>query len=215
MVVVFDVDHTLTAANCTAALARAMAAAGLVPRSELLSLAVQQALYRVGWRAFPDLMARAYGLLVGKDVAQVQACAERVVRDAIAPALYPDAVSRIAAHRASGHRVVLASAAPEIMVARVARCVDVTDVIATTYDRVGARFGGVITPAAHGEGKVELLRRAGLLLGDRPHVYTDHVADWPLVQASRFVTLVNPAPGFLRDVRRRGLAHEVVRWSRA
>ena len=48
------------------------------------------------------------------------------------------------------------------------------------------------------------------LLRERPHVYTDHEADFALLAASGFATLVNPSPRLER--RAASLAHEIVRW---
>jgi HAD superfamily hydrolase (TIGR01490 family) len=214
VVVLFDVDRTLVGVNCTAALAKALASDGVVPRSAVVSLAIEQVLYRMKCRSFPALMASAYGLIEGCDISRVEACAERVVSDVVAPAVYPEAASRIAMHRARGDRVVLASAAPAVVIERVARCLGVSEVIASEFEWVGRRFGAVKTPGAYGTGKVELAGRAGLLAAGRPHVYTDHVEDWPLVLASGFATLVNPASRLVRNARRHGIEHEVVRWGR-
>lgn len=212
MVVLFDVDRTLVGVNCTEVLARALASDGVVSRSAVAALAIEQFLYRMKCRSFPALMTRAYGLIEGCDISRVEACAERVVRDIVAPAIYLEAAARIAMHQARGDQVVLASAAPAMVIARVGRCVGVSAVIATEFERVGSRFGQVRTPQAYGAGKVELAERAGLLRAWRPHVYTDHAEDWALVAASGFATLVNPAPRLVREVRRHGIAHEIVRW---
>ena len=214
MVVLFDVDRTLAGVNCTAALAKALASDGVVPRSAVASLAIEQVLYRLKCRSFPALMASAYGLIEGCDISRVEACADRVVSDVVAPALYPEAAARIAMHRGRGDQVVLASAAPVVVIERVGRCVGVSAVIATGFERVGRRFGTVSRPPAYGTGKVELARRAGLFDAGPPHVYTDHAEDWALVLASGFATLVNPAPRLVRDTRRHGIAHEVVYWGR-
>lgn len=215
MVVLFDVDRTLVGVNCTAALAKALASDGVVPRGAVASLAIEQLLYRLELRSFPALMNSAYGLIEGREISRVEACADRVVREVVAPAIYPEAVVRIAMHQASGDQVVLASAAPAVVIERVARRVDVRDVIATEFERAGSRYGRVKTPQAYGAGKVELAERADLLRAGRPHVYTDHAEDWALIAASGFATLVNPSPRLVRAARRHGIAHEVVRWGRA
>jgi HAD superfamily hydrolase (TIGR01490 family) len=212
LVVLFDVDGTLVGVNCTAALLKALTSDGVVPRSSLASLAIEQILYRLKCRSFPALMASAYGLLQGCDISRVEACVERVVAEVVMPALYPEAVARIAMHRARGDRVVLASAAPAVVIERVGWHVGVSAVIASDFERIGRRFGPVNRPQAYGAGKVELAGRAGLLDAGPPHVYTDHAEDWPLVLASGFATLVNPARRLVRDTRRHGIAHEVAHW---
>lgn len=212
MVVLFDVDRTLVGVNCTAVLSRALASDGIVDRSAVASVAVQQILYRAKCRSFSALMASAYGLLEGCEISRVEACAERIVKSVVAQSLYEEAVARINMHRARGDRVVLASAAPAVIVRYVAARVDVSEVIATEFERVGPRFGRFREPQAHGEGKVELARRAGLLNDGRPHVYTDHLEDWALVRAAGFATLVNPSRRLAREAQRHGIAHEIVRW---
>ena len=91
----------------------------MVPRSAVASLAIEQFLYWLKCRSFPALMASAYRLVQGCDISRVEACAERIVRDVVAPALYPDAAARIAMHKARGDRIALASAAPAVVIERV------------------------------------------------------------------------------------------------
>ena len=210
----FDVDHTLADANCTAALAQTLAADGVVSPAAVIAVALRQVLYRLKCQSFPQLMAAAYGLVEGRTIARVEASAARVVRDVVVPALYPQARHRIAMHRARGDRVVLASAAPAVLIQCISAHLGLEDGIATEFHRDGERFGPVASPPAYGAGKVERARRAGLFDMGPPHIYTDHPEDWPLVVASGFSTLVNPAPRFARDVLRRGISHEVVRWAR-
>lgn len=213
MTAVFDVDGTITAANCTAALVVALASEGEVSRVRVAALGVRSTLHRAGLHTFPGLMARTYRTLYGLDVSRVDACAARVVRDVVVPAMYPEAVSRIAWHRARGDRVVLASAAPRMVVGLVGRHLGVADVVATDFESVAGTIGVVKTPAAFGAGKVERVRRMGVLEDAGAfHVYTDHAEDWPLVAAARFATLVNPGSAFVRRARRCGIPHDVVRW---
>lgn len=214
MVVLFDVDRTLVSVNCTAALARALAADGIVSHTAVATVALDQLLYRLKCRSFPALMASAYGLLLGCDISRVEACARRVVTDVVAPTIHPEALARLASHKARGDRVVLASAAPAVVIERLGTLVGVGEVIATDFERIGSRFGKAMTPQGYGKGKVELAARAGLFESGRPHVYTDHAEDWPLISASGFATLVNPAARLIRDARRHGISHEVVHWRR-
>lgn len=212
MVVLFDVDRTLVGVNCTAVLSRALASDGIVDRSAVASVAVQQILYRAKCRSFSALMASAYSLLEGCEISRVESCAQRIVKRVVAPSLYEEAVARINMHRARGDRIVLASAAPAVIIRYVAARVDVPEVIATEFDQVGTRFGRFREPQAYGEGKVELAKRAGLLNDGPPHIYTDHIEDWALVRAAGFATLVNPSRRFAREAQRHGIAHEIVRW---
>ena len=213
MVVLFDVDRTLLSGNCTAALAKALASDRVVRRSAVAALAIEQLLYKFNRRSFPALMERVYRLIEGCEISRVETCAERAVRDVVAPTIYPEAAARIAMHQARGDKVVLASAAPAVVVERVARCVGVSSaVLATDFERIGPRFGPVRTPPAYGAGKLELAGRAGLFDEGPPHVYTDHAEDWAMVLVSGFATLVNPTPQVVEDTCRHGIAHEVVRW---
>lgn len=210
-VVLFDMDRTLIDADAFKGLGLALFRAGLIPRARALALVGEQVGHLVGLRSMDQAMRAAYGILAGCPHAPIEAFTEAFV-ESIVPRVYAEAVDAIAAHRARGHRVVMASASPEFLVRRVARAVGVDEVVATRVDRDGERFGALILPGAWGPGKVELARQAGLL-DERPVVYTDHVGDLDLVLAASHATLVNPMPALVEAARRHGVDHTVVRWS--
>jgi HAD superfamily hydrolase (TIGR01490 family) len=213
-VVLFDVDHTLVGKNCLWAIGRALLCEGIVPRSTIAAMAVEHLLYKLRRRSLEEVLRRAYGMIEGCDIRRVESVVEHVVREVVGPALYSEAVARIAMHQAKGDRVVLASATPAIVVERIGLLVGVREVIATQYERTGSKFGSVVEPQACGAGKVELARRAGLFNAGRPHVYTDHAEDLEVILAAGFATLVNPSKKLVKEVRRRNIPHETVRWSR-
>lgn len=210
-VVLFDVDGTLVRGNGLWHLGQALAEDGLVPRRALARMAGVQALYALGLRSLDEAMGRAYGLVEGLRVGDVEACAARVVAERLAPRVFVEAAARIRGHRARGDRVVLASAGPAFLVERVGALVGVDEVVATRYATAGGRFGAPVAPMSFGPGKVEAARRAGLLAA-APHVYTDHAGDADLVLAASFATLVNPMRALVARAVAHGVPHEVVRW---
>ena len=208
-VVLFDMDHTLVAMNTFWSFGLRMRDAGFVSRRALSAVAFEHLLFALRLRDHDEVMRRAHGLITGQVAADVLPHVDDLVARTIAPRLFVEAQERIAMHRARGDRVVIASASPDFVVSRVAALVGVDECIATEHPIVRGRFAEPDLPGAWGAGKVERARRAGLLR-ERPHVYTDHEADFALIAASGFATLVNPSPRLER--RAASLAHEIVRW---
>ncbi len=114
----------------------------------------------------------------------------------------PEALDRLAAHRAAGDRVVVATACAEPLARLVLGALGLGDVelVATAYEH--RRWRSPRASAIRGEAKVEALRRAGVGL-PVDHAYSDSLRDLPLLLAARTPHLVRP--------RRRDLP----RWRRA
>jgi HAD superfamily hydrolase (TIGR01490 family) len=108
------------------------------------------------------------------------------------------AMDRIAADRAEGRRIVLATASYDFYVEEVAKLIGVSDVIATR----ATRDGGVTRPAIDGEncyGQAKLnmveawLSGQGIARGDA-HIrfYSDHVSDAPCLSWADEAFATNP-----------------------
>ncbi|WP_380171607.1 haloacid dehalogenase-like hydrolase [Kineococcus sp. DHX-1] len=103
----------------------------------------------------------------------------------------PEAVDRLAVHRAAGDRVVVATACAEPLARLVLLALGLGDVdlVATAYEH--RRWRTPRASAIRGEAKVEALRRAGI---DLPvdDAYSDSLRDLPLLLAARTPHLVRP-----------------------
>jgi phosphoserine phosphatase len=77
-------------------------------------------------------------------------------------------------------------------------------------DRRHALTGELIGGNCKGEEKVRRLRRMSSLDGLYRFAYSDHPADWPLLEWADRAVAVNPSRSFARQARARNVT--IVRW---
>lgn len=114
----------------------------------------------------------------------------------VLPAIYPELLARLEAHREAGHFLILASASPEFYVAEIGRRLGF-DLALGTPVQPGRFFPDLENHK--GAAKVERLRELlpasyfseGKLL--RSHGYSDSPADLPMLVLCESATVVNPA----------------------
>lgn len=153
-----------------------------------------------GWRA----AGKAHLLqatLAGRDVASVNRIARAYAARLVVDRLRPDSVRRWRWHQDQGHRLVLASASPDLYVRHVGAILGADEVISTEMEVVnGWLTGRMATSNCRGEEKARRLR-AYLMpyRGRRLWVYTDSTSDRPAlaladvpVRVSRFWPLRTP-----------------------
>lgn len=119
---------------------------------------------------------------------------------AVKPAIYPEVMDRVDAHRRQGHLLILTSASPEFYVAEIGRELGFEVVLGTP---VGTTPRCPLLPPLQnhkGAAKVSRLQKllpasyfnAGKLV--HSHGYTDSRADLPLLGICHTATVVNPSP---------------------
>jgi HAD superfamily hydrolase (TIGR01490 family) len=181
---VFDLDGTLTHGDTLMPFLRFVAGArGFIRRGlrALPSLA--------GWamRMVERDRAKAAVLqayLRGMGRAELERLGAAFASDRLPAMMRPEALERLAWHRAQGHRCVLLSASPTVYVEPWARAAGFDDVIATelAYDAGGRATGGFEGANCRGEEKVRRLRAAlGDLGGCTLHGYGDSPGDRPFL----------------------------------
>jgi phosphatidylglycerophosphatase C len=185
-VAVFDFDGTITRRDSTTAfLLATVPARRLVP-----ALAVRGpklAGFRLGLvsrTAVKESLLTA--LLGGADEAALRQRAAAWARDALPGLVRPAALARLRWHQARGHRVVLASAAPELLLEPWARAVAIDDVLATRLEvRSGRVTGRLEGPNCYGPEKVARLRALlGGLDAFDVYAYGDSRGDRELLAAA-------------------------------
>jgi HAD superfamily hydrolase (TIGR01490 family) len=131
--------------------------------------------------------------------------------------VHPGALRQIAADKAAGRRLVLATASYRFYVEPIARRLGFDDVIATGSvtgldDIIHARIDGENN---YGPAKLRLVQawmeRQGIARGDvTVRFYSDHVSDWPVLEWADTAIAVNPSKGLRHMATQRGW--EMVDW---
>ncbi|MEL7480749.1 MAG: HAD-IB family hydrolase [Pseudomonadota bacterium] len=207
---IFDLDKTITqrgtwsrfvrfAVNDDARFWRGLPAVGATALAYKLKLTTRGA---VKEKAIDVFLAGQHKDALGEQ-------ADAFVAREIETGLRPGALTVIDAHKRSGDRLIIASAAVDLIVSRMANALGFDEIICTRLSWDGA---GRLASKLNGENcyGAEKLRRVSELAGDHGFdtptmFYSDHVTDLPcLLWADRGVA-VNPHP----PLRKAAIAHQL------
>jgi phosphatidylglycerophosphatase C len=186
VVAAFDFDGTITDRDSTTAFFRAELRGRLLPA--VLRAAPVLAGYPLGLVARQRLKeALLVPLLGGRDERHVRAHAAAWAARSLPGMVRPAALERLRWHQAQGHRVVLVSAAIELLLTPWALATGVDDVLATRLEVRDGRLTGRISGLnCYGPEKVSRLRA---LVGDLDDVelyaYGDSRGDRELLAAAQ------------------------------
>lgn len=181
----------------------------LVPLLLLPALAFQ-----LGWLDRGSLKSWAHRIVMGGAVpmARVEAAAAQFAARILADDIFPGALASIAADRALGRRLAIATASNAYYAAAIGAALGITDVIATRSQRDGDRVLAAIDGEnCYGDAKARMiavwLYRNGL--GDVAwRFYSDHISDLPAFEAALAsggeAIAVNPSAGLRAEAMRRG-----------
>ena len=213
--VVFDVDRTLVDGMTGFLFSRYLLRhAGLSPWAKLriawavgryrARLATEEALVEIGVTAYAGMAA-----------ADLDRWAAACVREEIAGRCYVEATDRIRLHREAGDHVLLASGSSDFVIRALAGEVGAHGAVATRAEvQGGISTRRIALPLCYLDGKLVLVRRYleehGTSLADAT-VYTDNLADLPVLQHVRRAVVVNPLGELERIARERGWSVE--RWT--
>ncbi|HSR23537.1 MAG TPA: HAD family hydrolase [Candidatus Eisenbacteria bacterium] len=183
-VAVFDFDGTITRRDSTTAFCLAIVPAWRLGRA-LARTAPGLALGPTTRAAFKESLMTA--LFRGVEERRLRDLAAGWATSELPRLVRPAALARLRWHQSEGHRVVLASASLELLVAPWARTVGVGDVLATRLEVRDGRITGRLDGGnCYGPEKVERLRA---LLGDlgafELYAYGDGRGDRELLAAAR------------------------------
>ncbi len=211
---VFDLDRTLTRHPTYSRLLLALALAHRPWRVAAVALwpigFVAHALGRWDRRRLKRWM---HATLVGPavDSALARSVADRMAARLVADGLLPDATRCLAAERAAGRRVLIASAANSLLVEPLARRLGVEAVSTRSRWVDGALRPGSVGPNCYGEDKlVAVAARLGARGDLHVRAFSDHASDAPLLGWADEAVAVNPSRALARLADARGWRIE--RW---
>jgi putative phosphoserine phosphatase/1-acylglycerol-3-phosphate O-acyltransferase len=198
--VFIDLDRTLLVHASGRVLNQALVDEGVLPDGR--SLPGNKYLYAINDRLGENLLSMglvraAARVARGWNQQQVQAAGRRAV-SSLSELVAPFAPQRLAAFRAEGHRLVLATTTPVDLVAPFAEALGFDDLIATAYEtKDGLYTGRLYEGFVWGTGKLRAVHEwagnHGIDLGDC-HACSDSIFDVPLLSSVGSPHAVNPDP---------------------
>ena len=165
--------------------------------------------YKLGLVSRDAIKRAGVRTLAGIPRDRLQAQADRfAARLLLAKGLRPGAEAAIRAHKAQGDRLVLVTAAVDVVAEPLARALKFDEVIATRL-RWPEGGGGPVLDGANCFG-AEKRRRIAQIQAQRPFphpvaAYSDHLSDLDLLTAADRGVAVNPSAGLRRAAGRHGL----------
>jgi putative phosphoserine phosphatase / 1-acylglycerol-3-phosphate O-acyltransferase len=195
--VFIDLDRTLLRSASGPTFQRALVAAGVAPSRSLPGDRLLYTVYeRLGENLVSMGLARATARLAkGWSSSEVVAAAEAAVPELIEQ-VAPFAPAVLAAHRAAGRQLVLATTTPIDMVTPLAQTLGFDDVIATRYEVVDGRYTGRLEGGfVWGVGKYLAVRRwarENRVDLSASHAYSDSFFDVALLSSVGFPHALNP-----------------------
>lgn len=183
---VFDLDHTLLAADSSESWAAEMQRLGWIRDSDFWPR--HRAMMDTYNHADLDMeayLALNLSPLIGRQLCQVEQAARAFVRDELLPLIYPEARALIESHRAAGDHLLMISASESFLVTPIAQALHFDGVIGIDVElEQGCLTGRPLLPLSYQAGKITHLQayldRLGIVPA-RTLFYSDSHNDLPLL----------------------------------
>lgn len=207
---VFDLDHTLLAADSDYLWGQFLCDEGLVEREHYETRNRQfYADYSAGRLDVDAFYRFSLAPLMLKSLAEWEPLRQRFVREQIAPKIARLAPDLLARHRAEGDVLVITTATQRFITEPIAALLGVEHLLASEPECLDGRFTGRLLRANFQAGKVTRLREWIAELGLQPEgitVYSDSRNDIPLLELADRAVAVDPDPVLREQAERRGWA---------
>lgn len=216
---IFDLDRTLTRRPTYSAFLL-FAAIRLAPwRLLLIPTVIPFAIaWRMGWITRRRLKDAMHAALIGRSrpKRRVAAVAQQFAERVLARNLYPQVPERLAAERAAGRDLVIATAAPRVYAEPIAQGLGVDSVVATEFARPQRRR--IYGTNCYGAEKRRRIRDALANAGIGRHAahirfFSDDLADLPTFEWVDEPIAVNPSRKLAAHAVRKGWP--ILDWRRA
>lgn len=205
---VFDLDHTLLAADSDFLWGQFLCDLGLVNRAEYEAKNRQfYADYSAGQLDAEAFYTFSLAPLVQKSVAQWQPYRERFVKEMIAPNVAALAPALLERHRAAGDTLLITTATQRFITEPIAALLGVEHLLATEPEIRDGHLTGRLLRANFQAGKVSRLQewmREHQVEGAHLTAYSDSRNDLPLLEFATTAVAVDPDPVLRAEAERRG-----------
>jgi HAD superfamily hydrolase (TIGR01490 family) len=215
---VFDLEQTVINSNVVESFAW-LATRHLPPaaraRQALELVAQGPRLLALDRRDRADFLRSFYRRYDGAPAARVREDAWEMFSDLLLTRSFPDAIARIRAHRALGHKTLLITGALDFVIAPLEPLFD--EIVCARLGEVDGRFTGEMTETPPtGEARAILMEQWAASFGlslEQTVAYADSTSDLPMLEAAGHAVVVNPEPKLAAIARRRGWPIEI--WERS
>jgi HAD superfamily hydrolase (TIGR01490 family) len=195
----FDLDKTVIAKASIVAFGRPLRREGLITRRTVARAVTQQLIF-MQFGADEERLAKVrdsmLALTRGWERDQVTSIVREALIETIEPLIYAEALELMEAHRQSGDRIYLVSAAPEEIVTPLAELLGVDGALASrAHLDEQDRYTGTMEFYCYGPNKAiaieELADRIGISLATSS-AYSDSATDVPMLEIVGHAFAVNP-----------------------
>ncbi|UTV29854.1 HAD family hydrolase [Photobacterium atrarenae] len=195
---VFDLDETLIAADSASLWNEFIVEKGLAPESLLVEEKELMEAYAKGNLDMHTYLRTTLKPIVGMDTQTLNQLMTEFLAQKIKPALYEDALSRIAWHKKRGDFILIISATGEHLVKPIAKLLGADDAIAINLEQINGIFTGKTTGTlSYQQGKVVRMKawlEAQEIEFSGSYGYSDSINDLPMLDAVDRPFAVNPDP---------------------
>jgi len=205
----FDLENTLIQSNVVGSWGwLATRNLNRAQRARLVVKALGEAvsLQRLDRRDRVEFLRHFYRRYDKAPVEQLEHDAAELFSDLLVKNAFPDAIRRVRAHRAAGHRTVLITGALDFIVKNLDPLFD--DIICPSLEQHNGRYTGrMLSAPPIGEMRAEALRHYAAdhdIDLQESVAYADSTSDLPLLEAVSFPVAVNPDTKLATLARRRG-----------
>lgn len=206
---IFDLDHTLLAADSSESWAAEMQRLGWIKDNDFWTRHREM----MDTYNHADLDMEAYlalnlSPLIGRQITQVEQAARAFVRDELMPLIYPEARELVESHRASGDHLLMISASESFLVMPIAQALHFDGVIGIDVElEHGCLTGRPELPLSYQAGKITHLQaylsRQAMKPG-KTCFYSDSHNDLPLLLEVDEPRPTNPNQHLLQEAISRG-----------
>jgi HAD superfamily hydrolase (TIGR01490 family) len=196
----FDLDNTLVKGSSLFLLAKGLIDSGLLNKSQLRPLAIQNLRYiysKTERTLFMDkLIPKALHLLQGTDPAEFERVCEQIVEDFLPNKVYKSVVGFVNQHHQGGIDTWIVTASPLEIARIVAQKLQMTGALGTLCEiKNGVYSGKLASPVLHGATKAAAVKSLSTKENyelSSSYAYSDSLSDLPLLALVGTPVVINP-----------------------
>ena len=205
---VFDLDHTLLAADSDFLWGQFLCDEGIVDREDYAEKNRRfYADYAAGKLDVEAFYRFSLAPLAMKSIAEWQPLRERFLREIIAPVVAPLAPALLERHRAAGDTLLITTATQRFITEPIAALLGIEHLLATEPEILDGRLTGRLLRANFQAGKVDSLKEwiaSQSVPVTYVAAYSDSRNDIPLLASAVEAIAVDPDPALREEALRRG-----------